>query len=248
MKVWEKILEKIKEKERLHFTLIDPDKQVPEVAGNIAHTSFSAGTDAILVGGSSATKGNEIEKTIMEIKKRIGRSIPIILFPSGAGALSSLADAVLFMSLLNSEDPCYIIREPAKGTLHIKTMSLETISMGYLVISPGMKVGEVGKANLLKRDDYREALQYALFTKYFGAKMLYLEAGSGSPEPVSNEMIGTIKENVEIPLIVGGGIKDYKTALEKIKAGADIIVTGNIVESEGKDRLERIIKAVKEYK
>ncbi len=248
MKTWENLSRRIERKEKLHFTLIDPDKQSSEAAGEIALFSYLTGTDVILIGGSSGAEESKVEQTIIGIRKKIKKFIPIILFPSGASALSVLADGVLFMSLLNSNDPRYIVREAAKGTLHIKTAGLEPISMGYLIISPGMKVGEIGKADLLRRDDCRKALQYAFFAKYFGAKLLYLEAGSGSPEPVSNEMIRTIKENTGIPLIVGGGIKNRETALEKLKAGADIIVTGNVVEKKEKDQFKEIVKAVREYK
>jgi phosphoglycerol geranylgeranyltransferase len=250
MKIWKFLSEKIKE-EKLHFTLIDPDKQLPQIAGEIAFESFSAGTDAILIGGSSPIEKSIIGETIVEIKKRVRKSqerqIPIILFPSEARALNVLADGVLFMSLLNSKDLQYVIREAVEGTLHIKTMGLEPISTGYLIISPGMKAGQVGKAELLQRDDYRKALQYALYTKYFGAKLLYLEAGSGAPKPISNEMIKTIKTNVDIPLVVGGGIKNPEMVREKLKAGADIIVTGNVVERRENNQLEKIIRAVKEY-
>lgn len=245
MTVWEYITEKLDEKEKLHFTLIDPAEQLSQRAGELAKTAKEAGTDAIMVGGSFSVKQEKLDETIKRIKERI--KLPVILFPSSAKLLSSFADAVFFMSLLNSKDKKYIVREPAKGAPVIKEMRIEPIGMGYIVISPGMRVGKKGKAQLVKREDTKTAVEYALFAQYFGAKLVYLEAGSGSPKPVSNRMIKAVKKEINIPLIVGGGIRSISVTKEKIEAGADIIVTGNIGERDPKE-LMKIISAVKQFK
>ena len=104
--------------------------------------------------------------------------------------------------------------------------------MGYVIVEPGMTAGKVGEVDLIKKDDVENAVGYALASQYLGMDFFYLEAGSGSPEPVSNKMISAVKESINIPLIVGGGIRDADTAYEKAKAGADVVVTGTKLEEE----------------
>jgi len=235
-------MKKLKE-EKLHFTLLDPDKDNELKPADLAMIADMAGTDAILVGGSSPITKTKLDQTIRQIKKRT--ELPVILFPSSVGYLSSLADAVFYMSLLNSNDPRYIIREPAKGAPIIKKMGIEPISMGYLVIEPGMTVGKVGKAELIKRDDVKSAVEYAIHAQYLGIKFFYLETGSGSPEPVPAKMIKAVKKEIDIPVIVGGGISTPKIAREEIKAGADIIVTGTSLEKGEIKQVQEIISAIK---
>jgi len=245
MKICEKII-KLSKKKKLHFSLIDPDKQKPELAGKIAKTATNAGSSAIMVGGSTINSQKQVDETVQAIKEN--SQLPIILFPSGAKFLSKYADAVFFMSLLNSRNIDYIIREHVKGAPFIKHYGLEPISMGYLIVEPGMTAGRVGDADLVKQDDIETAVGYALAAQYLGMKLLYLEAGSGAHYPVSDQMIKSIKDNADIPLIVGGGIRTAKAAREKAQAGADIIITGTTLEEEKnlKKTLTEIIKAIEE--
>ena len=245
MNIGDKIV-KLTEKKKLHFSLIDPDKQKPEEAGKIAKTVTEAGSSAIMVGGSTIRSQKQVDETVKAIKEN--SSLPIILFPSCAKFLSKYADAVFFMSLLNSRNIDYIIREHVKGAHFVKQSGLEPISMGYVIVEPGMTAGRVGDADLVKKDDLDTAVGYALAAEYLGMKLLYFEAGSGANYPVSDEMITTIKENTNIPLIVGGGIRTADAAREKAQAGADIIITGTTLEKEKnlKKILTDIIKAIEE--
>ncbi len=246
MKVLDYIMEEL-EKYPLHFSLIDPDKQPPEDAGEMAEIAERVGSTAIMVGGSTVSDEKLVDDTVKEIKS--ASSLPVILFPSSANSLSRYADAIFFMSLLNSRNPRYIIREQMKGAMTIKKLGIEPISMGYIVVEPGMKVGEVGEVELIKRNDFITAAGYALAAQYLGMKFVYLEAGSGANEPVPSEMIVFVKKNIEIPLIVGGGIRDPSTAREKVMAGADIIVTGTALEELFFERkLSSIVKTIKECK
>ncbi len=243
MKIEEYIKNSLKKKP-LHFTLIDPDKQEPLRAGELARIAADAGSDAIMVGGSTIPSQDVVDEAVKEIKKNT--DLPVILFPSGAKLLSKYADALFFMSLLNSRNLDYVIREHVKGSHFVKHSGIEPISMGYVIVEPGMTAGRQGEADLIRKDDIQTAVGYALASQYLGMKFFYLEAGSGAPESVPNEMIKAVKENIDIPLIVGGGIRDAKTAREKIHAGADIIVTGTIVEKDGvKEDLETMIKTIK---
>ena len=246
MNITDYIFQKLEEK-KLHFSLIDPDKQKPEEAGILAKIAEDAGSSAIMVGGSTIVSSKQVDETVLAIKNQI--SLPVILFPSSAKHLSKYADGIFFMSLLNSRDVDYVIGEHVKGAFFIKNTGIEPLSMGYLIVEPGMTVGKVGKVDPVKRDDVETAVGFALAAKYLGINFFYLEAGSGAPTPVPNEMITAVKENVDIPLLVGGGIRDAKTANEKVKAGADIIITGTALEKNKKNLkhyLQSIIKAIEE--
>lgn len=237
---------KMTKKKKLHFSLLDPDKQKPEVAGSIAMTATEAGSSAIMVGGSTLISQKQVDDTVKAIKKNTG--LPVILFPSGSKFLSKYADAVFFMSLLNSRNLDYLIREHVKGAKFVKQSGLEPISMGYVIVEPGMTAGRIGEADLIEKTDTETAVGYALAAQYLGMNFFYLEAGSGAPFPVSNEMIKAVKENADIPLIIGGGIRSVETAREKACAGADIIITGTTLEKEKNlgRALSDIIKAIEE--
>lgn len=237
---------KMSSKKTLHFSLLDPDKQKPEVAGLIAKAAEEAGSSAIMVGGSTLVSQQQVDKTVKAIKKH--SKLPVILFPSGAKFLSKYADAVFFMSLLNSRNLGYVIREHVKGASFVKNSRIEPISMGYVIVEPGMTAGRIGEVDLIKKDDVETAVGYALASQYLGMNFFYLEAGSGAPTPVSNEMISAVKKSINIPLIVGGGIRDANTAGEKAKAGADVVVTGTKLEEEKnlKKALSDIIKSIEE--
>ena len=228
----------------LHFSLIDPEDQSPEEAGRLAKTAEDLGTFAIMVGGSTLASSEQVDETVKAIKEH--SNLPVILFPSGAKFLSKYADAIFFMSLLNSNNLDFVIREHVQGAPFVKYTGLEPISMGYLIVEPGMTAGKMGQADLVKKDDLNTAIGYGLATQFLGMKFFYLEAGSGANEPISDEMIKSVKKNIDIPLIVGGGIRDSKTARRKAKAGADIIVTGTAFEKEKnlEKTLGEIIKAI----
>jgi len=229
---------------KLHFSLLDPDKQKPEVAGEMARVAEEAGSSAIMVGGSTLVSQEQVDNCVKAIKEQ--SNLPVILFPSGAKYLSKYADAVFFMSLLNSRNLGYVIREHVKGAPFVKKSGIEPVSMGYVIVEPGMTAGKVGECDLVKQDDIDSAVGYALAAQYLGMQFFYLEAGSGATKPIPNDMIKAVKKNIDIPLLVGGGIRSPKTAAEKARAGADIIVTGTKLEEEDnlKQALEHIISAI----
>lgn len=244
MNVKETLHEKMK-RGTLHMTLIDPAKQEPEAAGQIAGTAFELGTDAIMVGGSTGVTQENLDATVLAIKARA--KVPVIYFPSGANAISPHADAIYFMSMLNSRSLRHVIREQVMGAPIVRKLKVEPLSMGYIIVAPGMKVGEVGEADCIPRDDLKLAVAYALAAQYMGMGSVYLEAGSGAPQAVPEEMIRAVREAVDIPLLVGGGIRDAETAARVRKAGANIVVTGTIVENGNyRSRLESIIRALRD--
>ena len=212
----------------VHLTLIDPDRQDPKEAGLIAKAAADAGSHAIMVGGSTPEKARIVDRAVKLIKKQSG--LPVILFPGGATQVSAHADAIWFMMLLNSRDRRFLIGEQVAGAPIIDKMGMEPIPMGYIVVEPGGTVGKVGQADLVKRDDVDSAIRYALAAQFLGMRFVYLEAGSGADLPVPPAMIRAVKRAVTIPVIVGGGLRTAENAQDAIEAGADIIVTGTLVE------------------
>lgn len=239
-------LDEVVSKERaVHLTLIDPDEQSPQEAGEMAFFSEEAGTDAFMVGGSTRAGGNILDSTIKEMKDN--SDLPIILFPSNEGAVSREADAIFFMSLLNSRDPFYISGAQMRGAPIVKKFGLEPISLAYLIVEPGGTAGKVGKVDLISRDDPETAVAYSLSSKYLGMESIYLEAGSGAENPVPVEMIQAVRSKVDSLIVVGGGIREPELAAERVAVGADVIVTGTLVEQAG-DKYEAIsalIEAIK---
>jgi phosphoglycerol geranylgeranyltransferase len=229
----------------LHFTLLDPDKQGPDIAGAMACAAEGAGSDAIMIGGSTGYSREDLDATALSIKNSC--SLPTILFPTSAGLLSPHIDAIFFMSMLNSTSCDFLIREHAKAAPVIRKLGIEPISMGYLIVEPGMRVAEVGQAECVPRDRPDLAVGYAMAAEMLGMGLVYLEAGSGAPEPVPPDMVAQVAANIDIPLIAGGGITRPEQSRAAVEAGADIVVTGTVVEeaSDVEQVLGDIIRAMR---
>jgi phosphoglycerol geranylgeranyltransferase len=243
MTVKEYLMAKMRER-TVHMTLIDPAKQDPARASEMASIAESAGTDAFMVGGSTNVTQENLDSTVLSIKR--GSNLPVIYFPSGAHAISRHTDAIYFMSMLNSRNVKNVIGEQVMGAPIVRKLGLEPISMGYLIIEPGMKVGDVGQADPVPRSRPDIAVAYGLAAQYLGMEFLYLEAGSGAPEPVPDAMIREVKKHVSIPLIIGGGIRTPEDVTMIKNAGANAIVTGTIVEDRDFGRrLEEVIRAAR---
>ena len=231
--------------EKIHMTLIDPASQSPEKSSLIAVDAERAGTDFFMIGGSTGITQKVMDDCVSEIKKHTDTSV--IIFPGSSSMVSRYADAIYFMSLLNSTDPEFIVRHQMKASQFLKKINLETIPMGYIVFEPGMTVGKVGKVDLIGKDDHDQALSYALAAQFFGMKLIYFEAGSGASRHISPSLISAVRPNIDIPLIVGGGIRSAQSAKEVSIAGADIVVTGTIAEKSQNvyGALKPIIAAIK---
>jgi len=243
MKV-EDYFNKILKERKIHLTLIDPEEQAPQEALKIAKAAVKGGSDGIMLGGST-TDGLELEATAKTLKENL--KVPIILFPGNISGVTKYADAIFFMSLLNSTNPYWIIGAQALAASTIKKMDIEPLPMGYLVIEPGGTVGWVGDAKLIPRNKPDIAAAYAMAAELLGMRLFYLEAGSGAEKPVPAEMIKSVKKSTKLTLIVGGGIRTRKDARRAAKAGADIIVTGTIVEDAEniQEKIREIVKAVR---
>ncbi len=215
----------------LHFTLIDPDKSPGERAASIAKGAVALGSSAILLGGSTGISRDVMGRAARAVKASV--NVPVIIFPEGPDSLAPEADAVLFMSMLNSRNLDLVIRVHARAAPLVRSMGLEPIPLGYLVIAPGMRVGEVGQADTVDRDDLAGATGYALAAQFLGMRYVYLEAGSGAPEPVPDAMVRAVRKALTIPVVVGGGIRSATEAAPLLAAGANVLVTGSVTEEEG---------------
>ncbi len=215
----------------LHFTLIDPDKSPGEKAAQVARGAVELGSHAILLGGSTGISRGAMGATAAAVKNAV--PVPVIIFPEGEGSVAPEADAILFMSLLNSRRLDLVIRTHARAAPAIRALGLEAIPLGYLIVAPGMRVGEVGEADAVPRDAPEQAVGYALAAEYLGMRYVYLEAGSGAPAPVPVPLVEAVRGVLSIPLIVGGGIRGGPEARALLDAGANILVTGTITEEEG---------------
>lgn len=243
--VKEYIKEKIKNG-TMHLTLLDPDpaKLTVENAKVIARKLKDAGTDAFLIGGSTGVTTESLDAITIAVREETG--LPTIYFPSDVHAISDEVDAMLFMSIVNSNNPKFITHYHAKAAPYVKMLGIQTIPMAYIVVEPGMTVGRVSEAKLIPRDDVESAAGFAIAAQLLGMQLVYLEAGSGADRPVPPEMIKTVKMNIDVPLIVGGGIRTPEAATAAREAGADIIVTGTFVEQCSDDTLLRaVVKAAK---
>jgi len=237
----------LKKKNALLFVLIDSEVSHLEASSKLAKDVEKIGASAILVGGSSATDQIEMSQVVKSIKK--GIKIPIILFPGNVTGVVPDADAILFSSLMNSENPYFITQAQALGAPSVLKFGLEPLPTAYLVIGEGTSAWFIGSARGIPFEKPKIAAAYALAAQFLGMRFVYLEAGSGAKSSVTPEMVQTVRRTFNGFLIVGGGIKDVKTAQNLVKAGADALVIGTFLEKGGSiKKLQEIAKAIQRSK
>lgn len=226
------ILSRSSRKVPSYWVLLDPDDFSPRKGAAIGRAAQAAGADALLVGGS-LIHTDKFSPFVASVKKAV--RIPVILFPGDATQLSGRADALLFLSLISGRNPVNLIGEHVKAAPLIKQLGIEPISTAYMLVESGgvTSVEFMSDTRPLPRNKPSIAAAHALAAQYMGMKLAYLEAGSGALNPVPDEMISIVRRTVDIPIIVGGGIRDAATAVRKVRAGADVIVTGNLLQSNG---------------
>jgi len=247
-KVYSQLLKQLKEEAGALFLVIDPPNQSPEDAGKVAKVAEEAGAKAIAIGGSLGAQGKLLDDTLVAIKDKC--KIPTILFPGNIATLSNLADAIYFMSMMNSNDPYYISGAQTASSFPIKKMGIEVIPTSYIIVEPGRAVGFMGRAQLIPRNLPYLAAASALAGQFMGSKLAILESGGGAEQPVTKEMIATTKKSIDIPLLIAGGVRTPEFAFDCISSGADIVHVGSAVEkanglTEAKNRLQKIVLGVK---
>lgn len=213
------------------FGLLDSEDASREDIISTVKQAEECGILGILLGGSTAVDQLELD-SITSVVKSV-TSLPVILFPGNVTGISPKADAVLFSSLLNSEDPYFIIQSQALGALLVKRYGIEAIPMGYIVIGEGGTIGFIGRARGIPPNKPNIASMYALAAQYMGMRFVYLEAGSGVTSHVPSAIVSSVRQVFDGVLIVGGGIKSVSIAKSLAGAGADILVIGTLLEKGG---------------
>ena len=241
------IIDRIREEGAIHMTLLDPEKVEPEEAARIAGEAEEAGTSAIMVGGSTLATTEELDRIVIAMKDG-GLDVPIILFPNNLTGISRYADAIWFLSLLNSIDPYFLIGVQVLGAPVVKRYGLEAMPMGYIIVGEGGAAGIIGRAIPLPYDKPELVAAYAMAAECLGMRFVYLEAGSGAKRPVPEPMISAVRKAIDITLVVGGGLRDGDSILRAVKAGADIVVTGTAIERGGpvKEVISSFVSSVRE--
>ena len=237
-----------RKKSALIFVLIDSEVSKIKESVTLAKNVEKIGASAILVGGSSATDQIEMAQVVKTLKKSI--KIPIILFPGNVTGVVPQADAILFSSLLNSENPYYITQAQALGAPSVLKFGLEPLPTAYIIIGEGTTAWFVGAARAIPFDKAGIAAAYSLAAQFLGMRFVYLEAGSGAKQSVRPEMVRAVRKVFKGFLIVGGGIRDVNTAKEIVAAGADALVIGTMLEKEGNSlkKLAEIANSIKNIK
>lgn len=229
----QQILEAKSNGQKLLAVLLDPDKIVLENVGHLIEKINQSPATHIFVGGS-IVQNNILEELISELKQKT--NLPIILFPGDPSQISVRADGILFLSLLSGRNPDYLIEYQVQAAPILKKTNLEVISTGYILIESGNEtaVARVSKTKPLSRENLDLVLATAQAGEMLGNQLIYLEAGSGAKQPVPTEMIELISQNIEIPVIVGGGIVDLHGIQKAYKAGADLVVIGTAFENNNR--------------
>lgn len=240
----ERLLSVRKAKGTLVAALIDPEDFTPKQAASVARQVEKLGAGCIFIGGSTIADQGQLDEVVMAIKRDV--TLPVLLFPGNITGISKHADAILFSSLLNSTNPYFIIGAQAIGSIQVMKTGLEAIPMGYLVFGDHSTTSFVGQVRSIPLDKPSIAVMYAMAAHYLGMRTIYLEAGSGAEMTISPAVVAAVRRYYPGILIVGGGITTPKVASEIAKAGADLIVVGNLLATKGfEEKLAAIAKAVK---
>ncbi len=236
----ELISKSISEGKKLFVLLIDPDQHNLESMVKVANNADKSGVDLIFIGGSLLN--NEINKSVEIIKSNT--SIPILLFPGNLLQIANNADGILLLSLISGRNPDLLIGNHVIASAHIKRSKLEVLPTGYILIEGGKSTSVEYMSNTkpIPSEKIDIATATAMAGEMLGLKYIYLEAGSGAKSSIHTKMISKVKENINIPLIVGGGIKSPENVTETINAGADMVVVGNIIETNP-EILPALVKA-----
>ncbi|MEM0454887.1 MAG: geranylgeranylglyceryl/heptaprenylglyceryl phosphate synthase [Nitrososphaerota archaeon] len=226
-----------------HLTLLDPENLDRDALARTVRTAEEQGTDAFMVGGSTIWSHESYDVAVRTIKENTSK--PVIVFPNNVNAVSRYADAIFYMSLLNSLEWWFLLGAQIHGSFLVKEYGLEAIPMGYIVFGAGSSVAVVGRVYPIPEERPNVAAAYALAAQYLGMRFVYLEAGSGAPEPLSPRLIKTVRSVLDVPLVVGGGIRNEEQARRVVESGADLVVTGTLAERDF-GALGKVIAAVKD--
>jgi putative glycerol-1-phosphate prenyltransferase len=230
-KVYNNILQAISKEEKLLAILIDPDKMAIKMVSNFIEKVNNSISTHIFVGGSTVEEF-ATEDLVSEIKKHT--NLPIVLFPGDVSQVTDQADALLFLSLISGRNPEYLIGKQVKAVSKLRQMHLEVLPTGYVLIENGKEtsVQKVTETKPMSRRDIQKIVDTAKAGELLGMKLIYLEAGSGALQPISSGIINKVKNEINVPLIIGGGIRTKSQLKEAYHSGADLVVIGTAFEDD----------------
>lgn len=229
--IYKTLREKKNAAQKSFAVLIDPDGVDNPSIHKLIQVSVDAKVDYFFVGGSLVIT-DHLDEIIKQIKSSC--DIPVVLFPGNPSQLSKHADALLYLSLISGRNPELLIGQHVVSAPFVKNSGLEIIPTGYIVVDGGAPttVSYISNTAPLPHDKNDVAMCTALAGEMLGMRVIYMDAGSGAKNPISESMIQSVAQNVEAPVIVGGGIKDPEKAYNNCKAGADVVVVGNAIEKD----------------
>ncbi len=224
--VLNKLIKKAEQGVKSLAVLIDPDDVEESGLVNLVNMAIECKADYFFVGGSLVASG-DVGRVVDFIKSYC--EVPVVLFPGNAMQIYSEADAILFLSLISGRNPELLIGQHVVSAPVLKRSNLEVMSTGYMLIHSGKptSVTYMSHTQPIPSDKSTLAVSTALAGEMLGMSLIYMDAGSGAEKPISAKMIRQVKSNIEVPLIIGGGLTNAQKAKDAIKAGADVIVVGN---------------------
>lgn len=242
--LYERLLEAKQRGEKRLAVLIDPDKTRIRHLDQIVDAATEGGVHYFFIGGSLVV--NDMLDTVLAgIRERC--TIPLVLFPGNSFQLSYRADAILFLSLISGRNAELLIGQHVVAAPFLKMSPLEIISTGYMLVDGGVQTSVQYMSNTwpIPANKVDIAVCTAMAGEMLGLKMIYLEAGSGAQNPVPEAMVEAVAGVLNVPLIVGGGIRTPEKAAALLRAGADLLVVGSAVE-EDPGRIRELAAAVRE--
>lgn len=218
-------------RERLFALLIDPDRTSGPGLERVIERAAQAGTDMFYVGGSLMMDDNLV-RTVRIIKDLT--DVPVVLFPGDQMQVTSEADAILLLSVISGRNPEMLIGRHVMAAPRLKASRLEVIPTGYMLIDSGRPTTASYMSGTLPipHDKPEIAACTALAGEQLGLRLIFMDGGSGAQNSVSPDMIGAVRQQVSVPLVIGGGIRTPEAVREKFDAGADVVVVGNAIEKD----------------
>jgi phosphoglycerol geranylgeranyltransferase len=224
------VFNKISKPGKKFALLIDPDKYSVHALIATLYEAEESKIDLLLVGGSLVS--DKIDACIEIIRKNSG--LPVVLFPGSLLQLSNKAHAIMLLSLISGRNPDYLIGNHVLAAPFLKKSGLEIIPTAYLLVGEGngSSVEYISNTRPIPSNKIDLVTATAIAGELMGNKLIYLESGSGADRPISPEIVREVKHNINIPLIIGGGIRTPEQVHAIAQAGADMIVVGNVVETD----------------
>ncbi len=241
--IYNTILDAKQRGHKMLAVLVDPDKGEPQAWTALAIAAATHKVNLLLVGGSLMVH-HRLEECIRTLKAAC--NVPVVLFPGSPAQVTPLADGILLLSLISGRNPELLIGQHIQAAPALKKSGLEVLPTGYMLIDGGAPttVSYITNTLPIPANKPEIAAITALAGEQLGLKLIYLEAGSGAAKPVNEAMISAVSTQVDVPIIVGGGIRNGEAAYKACKAGADVIVIGTAFE-EQPELLAEIASAVK---